>query len=207
MCGVRGLRPRPTADSVSKRAVTRGKELGVDTKGSSIAREEGRALLVLGEIVTCRVTAAQSGGAYSLFEVMSPPGGVPRPHIQHWEDECVYVIEGSFEFVEEGETFLAGPGSLVYVAKGNLHAYRNAGETTGRLLMTQTPGGMHERFFEEVGKPANAGATAGDTLDPAGLATTAAKYGIEMAPSFGAEAVEQSEWKPEERARTGRSRV
>ncbi len=73
---------------------------------------------------------------------------MPRPHIQHWEDECLYVIEGVFEFTEEGDTFLAGPGSLVYVTKGSLHAYRNAGEAAGRPPVTQTPGGMHERFFE-----------------------------------------------------------
>ena len=161
----------------------------METKGSSatrIAPGEGRSLRVLGELVTCKVTAGQTGGAYSLFEVASPPGGVPRPHIQHWEDECLYVIEGVFEFVEGGETFLAGPGSLIYVPKGNLHAYRNAGEVVGRLLVTQTPGGMYERFFEEVGEPADAGAAGGST-DPAGLAATAARYGIEMAISPGAD--------------------
>ena len=140
---------------------------------------EGRSLRVLGELVTCKVTAAQTGGAYSLFEVVSPPGGVPRPHIQHWEDECLYVIVGVFEFVEEDETFLAGPGSVVYVPKGNLHTYRNAGRAAGRLLITQTPGGMHERFFEEIGEPATEWAPTKDA--PVGLAATAAKYGIEMA--------------------------
>ena len=156
----------------------------METTGSRttrIAPGEGRSLRVFREIVTCKVTAEQTGGAYSLFEVVSPPGGVPRPHVQHLEDECLYVVEGVFEFVEGGRTFLAGPGSVVYVPKGSLHAYRNAGEDAGRLLVTQTPGGVHERFFEEVGVPVAEGAATRDALDPAGLAAAAAKYGIEMA--------------------------
>ena len=159
----------------------------METKGSSATRTApggGRSLWVLGELVTRKVTAEQTGGPYSLFEVVSPPGGVPRPHVQHWEDECLYVIEGVFEFVEEDETFLAGPGSVVYVPKGNLHAYRNTGEAAGRLLVTQTPGGMHERFFEEVGGSAAEGVRTKAALDPKGLAATAAKYGIEMATSL-----------------------
>ena len=156
----------------------------METTGSRttrIAPGEGRSLRVFREVVTCKVTAEQTGGAYSLFEVVSPPGGVPRPHVQHLEDECLYVVEGDFEFVEGGRTFLAGPGSVVYVPKGSLHAYRNAGEDAGRLLVTQTPGGVHERFFEEVGVPVAEGAATRDALDPAGLAAAAAKYGIEMA--------------------------
>ena len=149
-----------------------------------IAPGEGRSLRVFREVVTCKVTAEQTGGAYSLFEVVSPPGGAPRPHVQHLEDECLYVIDGVFEFTEEGAVFLAGPGSRVYFAKGSLHAYRNAGEAAGTLLMIQTPGGVHERFFEEVGVSAAEGAATKDALDPAGLGATAAKYGIEMAPPF-----------------------
>ena len=45
-----------------------------------------------------------------------------------------------------------GAGSLLYVPKGILHAHRNVGEGVGRMLVTQTPGSLYERFFEEVGK-------------------------------------------------------
>ena len=159
----------------------------METTGSRttrIAPGEGRSLWVFGELVTCKITAEQTGGAYSLFEVVSPPEGVPRPHVQHLEDECLYVIEGVFEFVEGGGTFLAGPGSVVYVPKGNLHAYRNAGEAAGRLLVAQTPGGVHERFFEEVGEPTAGGDTTKGALVPTGLVATAARYGIEMGSPF-----------------------
>ena len=152
--------------------------MGTSLSTTRIVSGEGRSLRVLGELVTCKVTAEQTGGAYSLFEVVSPPGGVPRPHIQHLEDECLYVILGVFEFVEGDETFLAGPGSVVYVPKGNLHAYRNASRAAGRLLITQTPGGMHERFFEEIGEPVTERATTKDA--PAGLARRPRRHGGEV---------------------------
>jgi hypothetical protein len=52
------------------------------------------------------------------------------------------------------ETLQVGAGSLLYVPKGTLHAHRGVGEGVGRMLVTQTPGSLYERFFEEVGQEA-----------------------------------------------------
>jgi quercetin dioxygenase-like cupin family protein len=141
-------------------------------------------LWVLGELVTRKVASEQTGGAYSLFEVVTQPQVGPPPHIQHREDECFYVLEGEYEFLVEGRTLRMPAGSLLYVPKGNLHAHKNVGEGTGRMLVSQTPGGLHERFFEELGEPAK------DTLSPVSeeppnvqrIGTIAAKYGIEISP-------------------------
>lgn len=135
-----------------------------------------------GELVTRKVTAEQTGGAYSLFEVeMKPKDGEPS-HIQHHEDECFYVLEGAFEFSNEGNSIEAGPGSLIYIPKGSLHALRNSGSATGRLLVLQTPGGVHERYVEEVGNPVqdNGVPLAKETRPVAELAATGAKYSIEI---------------------------
>jgi hypothetical protein len=56
------------------------------------------------------------------------------------------------------ETLRLGVGSLLYVPKGTLHSHKNVGEGVGRMLVTQTPGGLYERFFEQVGEPAMDGA-------------------------------------------------
>ena len=144
-----------------------------------------RTLWVLGELVTYKTTSDQTGGAYSLFEVGTRPGDGPPPHVQHWEDESFWVLEGEYEFVVEGHTTRAGVGSLVYVPRGNLHAHKNVGDGTGRLLLSQTPGGSHERFFEEIGQPA-ADETGSRPLegqtDVAELTAVAARYGIEIPP-------------------------
>jgi mannose-6-phosphate isomerase-like protein (cupin superfamily) len=147
--------------------------------------EGSKSLWVLGELVTYKVTAEQTGGAYSLFEVVTRPGGGPSPHVQHQEDECFYVLEGEFEFLNNGDVVGVGAGSLVYVPRGNLHTYKNVGSEPGRMLVSQTPGGLHERFFEELGEEAKGLPALPTPEGPANIQSivmTAAKYGIEMPP-------------------------
>ena len=114
---------------------------------------EGRAVpMTRAQLITRKVSSEQTGDAYSLFEVAVEPKGGSQPHIQHRENECFYVLEGEFEFVIEGASIEASAGSLIYVPKGKLHAFKNVGTATGRILVSQTPGGLHERFIEEAGK-------------------------------------------------------
>ncbi len=150
---------------------------------------EGRAVWMSGaeKLVTTRVTAEQTGGAYSLFEVEVRPGGSEPPHIQHRDDECLYVLDGEFEFLDDdgSTTKVIGPGSLVYVPKGNLHRYRNTSEKTGRLLVVHTPGGSHELFLEETGEQMSAGTVSPATEEPPDaerIAAIGVEYGIEMVP-------------------------
>ena len=148
---------------------------------------EGRATRMPGaRLVTLKVSGDRTGGAYSLFEVAVGPGGGEGPHVQHREDECFYVLEGSFGFSVEGEEIGAGPGSLIYVPKGNLHAFRNTGQTTGRVLVSQTPGGAYEGFVREVGKPATdeAAIPKDDPPEAERLAAVGAEYGVETVPSL-----------------------
>ena len=85
-------------------------------------------------------------------------------------------------------TVMAQAGSLIYVPKGSLHAHNGVGEGKGRMLVTQTPGGLYERFFEELGKEAD-----GDDVQPPPvfegrpgarkIIAVAARYGIEIPPA------------------------
>ena len=138
-----------------------------------------------GRLVKTRVVAGQTGGAYSLFEVEVDPGGGEDPHVQHREDECLYVVEGRFGFVVEGVGTEAGPGTHLYLPKGALHSYRNLGAGKGRLLALHTPGGSYERFLREAGRPVAAARNGGGPSSLAArradaLAEVAARHGIEM---------------------------
>ena len=147
--------------------------------------EGARSLWVFGELVRYKTRGEQTGGAYSLFEIASPSGGGPPPHIQHREDESFYLLEGEYEFLVEGRIFRVGAGSLIYVPRGHLHAHKNAGEGTGRLLLSQTPGGSHERFFEEIGEPAVDDSRApvqADQQHMENITAIATDYGIEIPP-------------------------
>ncbi len=146
---------------------------------------EGRSLWVLGELVTYKTTSERTGGAYSLFEVTTQPGGGVLSHVQHREDESFYVLEGEYEFLAGEATLRVGAGSLLYVPKGTLHAHKSVGEGVGRMLLTQTPGGLYERFFEEVGRPADVGgqlAFGEQQQEAKGIVKIAAEHGIEIPP-------------------------
>ena len=135
-----------------------------------LKRDEGLTIRAPDGPVTYKVTAGQTGGAYSLFEETVQPGGGATPHIHHREDECFYVVEGEIAFHVDEETVLAGSGSLVYVPRGTVHAYTNTGMAPARVLDLLTPGGTRERLFEEIGE----GETTGDLRD------IYSRYGIEM---------------------------
>jgi len=159
-------------------------EKTIQTSAERVAAGKGStSLRVFGEMVTCKIASYQTGGAYSLFEVTTQPGSGPPPHIHHREDEAFYVLEGEYEFLAESRTISAGAGSLIYVPKGNLHAHRSVGEGVGRMLTSQTPGGLYERFFEEVGeetKDRPAARVSQNPPDMEKIARTAAEYGIEI---------------------------
>ncbi len=147
--------------------------------------EGSRSLRVFGELVVYKTKSERTGGAYSLFEVVTQPESGPPPHVQHREDESFYVLEGEYEFFEEGRILRAAAGSLLYVPRGNLHAHKNVGTTTGRMLLSQTPGGLHERFFEEVGEPTMGGSeplVSEGPQDMKRIIAIAVKYGIEIPP-------------------------
>jgi quercetin dioxygenase-like cupin family protein len=158
------------------------REIGRDV--AHFAPGEGsKSLWVFGELVMYKTKSEQTGGAYSLFEVVTQPEGGVLPHVQHREDESLYVLEGEYEFLVEGRTLRAGTGSLLYVPRGNLHAHKNVSAGLGRMLVSQTPGGLHERFFEEIGEERRvrfAPPVSENPPDPQKIARIAAKYGIEI---------------------------
>ena len=165
---------------------TRGADSETSKKRVTHVRpDEGiRSLRVFGELVTCKVTSDQTGGAYSLFEVTTQPGEGPPSHVHHREDESFYVPEGEYEFFS-GQGIIRGcPGSLLRVPRGVLHAHKNVGEDVGRLLATQTPGGLYERFFDEVGEAVDADdgrpPAFEDQPDARTIMKVAAEHGIEI---------------------------
>ncbi len=151
-------------------------DLGADHVGPA---EERSVRMPGGQLFTTKVTAERTGWAYSLFEVEVGRGGGEAPHIQHRGDEYIYVIEGRFGFLIEGVASEAGPGTHLYVPRGALHAYENAGEGAGRLLVVHTPGGSQESFLAAAGEP-----VVGPADHPGhshrGFALLAAEHGIEI---------------------------
>ena len=103
-----------------------------------------------GEPNACKVAAADTGGAMSIFE-FTGRGGWPR-HSHHEQDEWLYVVAGVI-VCEVGDQRLRLPGGeSVFVPRTVAHAWASRGEVPATVLEVYQPAGRMEHFFREVGR-------------------------------------------------------
>jgi quercetin dioxygenase-like cupin family protein len=69
-----------------------------------------------------------------------------RTHPGH--DEIFYLLSGALEFLDGEDTFVAGPGDLIFVPRGHRHRFTNTGLHPARMLFLYTPGGVEQVFVE-----------------------------------------------------------
>lgn len=143
---------------------------------------EGRSAWVVGDLYTVKASGEDTGGAFTLIEVLVPPQSGPPPHVHSREDEAFYILEGEFEVHIDDRRVTAGPGSWVTLARGSLHHFKNIGSTPAKMLILATPAGL-DQFFLEAGREATdrspqSGAATLD--DRKRLVAIAPKYGIEI---------------------------
>ncbi|MGI9389289.1 MAG: cupin domain-containing protein [Boseongicola sp.] len=103
------------------------------------------------------LSGAQTNGALSVFEDIVEPGVGPGRHIHHGEDETFFVLDGQFDVEIAGVRHHAGPGDVAFVPRGAVHAFRNVGETPGRLRYAFTPAGNVEAMFRAMFAAADGG--------------------------------------------------
>jgi quercetin dioxygenase-like cupin family protein len=145
-----------------------------------IAAKRGLPYRVIDDLVTFKATGEDTGDAYALFEVCTPPrAGLPQ-HRQRFEDKSYFVLEGCYSFVIDGEAHTLGVGDFVFVPRGTTHAYTNCDAGASRLLVMTTPGGIHERFLAEAGELITDADLAPLPANPERLETIGAKYGVEL---------------------------
>lgn len=123
--------------------------------------------------VTTKVRGAQTGDAYTVLELVLPPGAGAPLHVHQREDEIFYVIEGAVEIRHGGQTYVAETGAVVVLPKGQPHAFRNPGDSPNRILITAVPGGL-DRYFDEIN------AATQDQIDAINR-----KYAIDFSPAEG----------------------
>jgi quercetin dioxygenase-like cupin family protein len=102
-------------------------------------------LFAFGEEVQILLSGADTGGRFTMWIETTQPGGGPPPHYHELEDEWFCVLEGSPEFFLDGWTKVA-PGGSVYIPRGTVHTFRNAGSTPLKMLIHASPSGF-ETFF------------------------------------------------------------
>jgi len=110
-----------------------------------------RHISVAGGTYTILVSGEQTGGRYSLIDLLVPPGGGPPPH-RHDFEEMFTILEGEIELTFRGEALQASTGSTVNIPANAPHSFKNKSAKPARLLCMCTPAGQEE-FFMAVGDP------------------------------------------------------
>lgn len=151
-------------------------------KSGTLRAGGGKTVWVVGDHYTIKASGEDTGGAFTLIEVLVPPQSGPPPHVHSREDEAFYILEGEFEVHIDNQRVTAGPGAWVTLAKGSLRHFKNISQATAKMLILATPAGL-DKFFLEAGRAAI------DTSPESGAATSqdvekmvaiAPKYGIEI---------------------------
>ena len=123
--------------------------------------------------VTHKLTGAQTGGAYYLFEARFAPESGNRLHIHRREDEVGYVVEGALEIRLAERTVMVEVGGVGHLPKNVPHALRNPLKTPSRYLFMAIPAGL-DQWFDALAAARRAG-----TLDDARYRQLSRDYGIE----------------------------
>ncbi len=137
----------------------------------------------MNNLITFKAVSADTHGIYSLFEISTPSSEGMLPHLQWYDDETFWVLEGTYSFLFGVQALELGAGGYAFVPRGTVHSFINSGSSTARMLSLFTPGGIHERFYVEAGKPAVHPwrvLVPPDPTDLPRIIKIARKYGIEM---------------------------
>jgi quercetin dioxygenase-like cupin family protein len=138
---------------------------------------EGKHLTLITDAVTVKAETADTGGAFALYETETPPAGGCPPHVQRYDDEAFFVIEGRYSVLVGEDQIELGPGGYVFIPRGTVHAFTNPGPEPARMLVFVTPGGIHEQFVDEASDRAG---RAPWEPDMARVLAVAPKYGVEF---------------------------
>ena len=104
-----------------------------------------------------------TGGAFSLYRwEMSAASGGPDPHFHRTYAETFYVLSGSVRLYDGIRWLDAGPGDMLHVPAGGVHAFTNASGAPASMLMLLTPGADRAAYFGELADIAASGRALGE---------------------------------------------
>jgi quercetin dioxygenase-like cupin family protein len=135
---------------------------------------QARSINAFGIPMHIMLRAEETGGAFAALVAEFDPGQGPPPHFHHDHEEYFFVLEGEFELTVGAQTVTAGPGSIVFVPRETVHAFKYVGSTRGKILEWGTPGGQ-ERYFEAIDKLASEG-----NLNPESIVATSKDFATEF---------------------------
>ena len=98
---------------------------------------------------TYKVLTAETAGAMFVLEQANAKKGGPNRHLHHDQDELFYVIEGEYVVEVGSDRFHLKAGDCVLGPREVPHAWAFVGKSAGRLLLSYSPAGKMEQFFND----------------------------------------------------------
>jgi quercetin dioxygenase-like cupin family protein len=115
---------------------------------------------VSGERFEFRRTAADTDGELLEFDLtLAADGHVPGAHVHPEQQERFVVHSGRVKFRLGTKKIVAGPGDVVVVPAGKVHAFKNVGGEEAKVRVQVTPALDMEQLFETTVALAEEGAT------------------------------------------------
>jgi quercetin dioxygenase-like cupin family protein len=108
---------------------------------------EGRELIAPDAVLTVKIDADHTDGAYELFEVDAPRGPATPLHRTGW-GKAYYVLHGRMVVQVDDEGYDLGPGSSVTIPPGALHTFTVLSPTVGFLVVSLS--GAMGRFHADL---------------------------------------------------------
>src|SRR5580704_19085433 len=123
-----------------------------------LSRGEGEHAKLFGDLFTVLLSGDETDGQFGLIHSQSPAGDIIPTHAHADTHETFYVLEGKvrvFAADPAGDktSRLLEPGDFGFVPAGLAHAYRV--EEAAKMLGVLSGG--FERFFQQMGTPADSG--------------------------------------------------
>jgi quercetin dioxygenase-like cupin family protein len=144
----------------------------------------GPTLDVLGVMHSYKAMASETGGQFSVWESIVPPGRGAPAHTHTREDEAFYVLSGEVLVEVEGmaDPLRLGTGAFLFAPRHRRHGYRNVGADTARLLVLAMPGAGLDRMFAAFDDAAK---RSGRMPAIETIAAIAEQYGVVIHPPAG----------------------
>ena len=141
---------------------------------------DGELRWFLSNLAIVKLTGEDTGGGFSLVEMVARRGDMPPLHVHHVDDETFMVLEGEVSLHTPGVSVTAGPGGIVYAPRGVPHVYRVESEIARWRVFSSPP--AFPEFLLETSEPAPAAElpTGPPSITPDRLTEVAARYGIEI---------------------------
>lgn len=122
--------------------------------------------------------ALPGGGSFLLLEdsqnseglfganrlVLAAGANGTRPHHHTLSTEIFYVLDGTMEFLVDGELSSVRKGGLVVVPPGTVHAFGASSDGPAEFFAVLTPGIVRFEYFRQLGRIAR-GEAEWDSMD------------------------------------------